>query len=88
MNDYQHHPPGTQENYNSFSPRNLIVEKGNKLKCPEGPGGGKGEPGVSPRFSHQNLHLLNNYHQMVKQFLRVQLHTLMPHLWVHKHVSM
>jgi hypothetical protein len=30
---------GNPENYNSFSSRNLMMEKSNKLKCPEGPGG-------------------------------------------------
>jgi len=39
----QHYPPGTQENDNSFSLRNLIVGKGK-----EGRGGGKGEPPVPP----------------------------------------
>jgi len=38
----QHYPPGTQENYNSFSSRNLITGKGKELEFPEGRGGGKG----------------------------------------------
>jgi len=37
----QHYPPRTHENYNSFSSRNLIMEKGTELKRPEGPGGCK-----------------------------------------------
>jgi hypothetical protein len=41
----QQYPPGTQENNNSFSPRNPITEKGKELEYPEGAGGGKGEPG-------------------------------------------
>jgi hypothetical protein len=45
---YQHYPPGTQENYNNFSSRNLIMGKGNDLEFPEGRGGGKGEPPSSP----------------------------------------
>ena len=44
----QQYPPGTQENYNSFSSRNPIIEKGKEFECPEGAGGGKGEPGVPP----------------------------------------
>ena len=44
----QQYPPGTQENYNSFSSRNPITEKGKELEYPEGAGGGKGEPGGSP----------------------------------------
>ena len=42
---YQQYPPGTQENYNSFSSRNPIKEKGMELKYPEGAGGGKGYRG-------------------------------------------
>jgi hypothetical protein len=38
----QHYPPGTQESYNSFSSRNLIMRKGKDLEFPEGRGGGKG----------------------------------------------
>jgi hypothetical protein len=44
----QHYPPGTQENDNSFSLRNLFIGKGKELEFPEGRGGGKGEPGVPP----------------------------------------
>ena len=40
MNEEQY-PPGTQENYNSFSPRNPITGKGKELEFPEGAGGGK-----------------------------------------------
>ena len=36
----QHIPPGTQENYTSFSSRNPITEKGNEPEFPEGAGGG------------------------------------------------
>jgi len=46
--DIQHVPPGTQENYNSFSSGNSITEKAKEIIQPEGPGGGKGEPGVPP----------------------------------------
>jgi hypothetical protein len=35
----QHYPPGTQENYNSFASKNIIMEKGKELEFPEGPGG-------------------------------------------------
>ena len=44
----QHYPPGTQEKYNSFSSRNLIIGKGKELEFSEERGGGKGEPGVPP----------------------------------------
>jgi hypothetical protein len=30
-----HYLPGTQENYNSFSSRNLMMEKGKELEFPE-----------------------------------------------------
>jgi len=39
----QHYPPGTQENYNGFASRNIIMDK--ELEFPEWP---KGEPGVPP----------------------------------------
>jgi hypothetical protein len=39
----QHYPPGTHENYNSFSSRNLITGKGKELEFPEGRGGGNEE---------------------------------------------
>jgi hypothetical protein len=42
----QHYPPGTQKNNNGFALRNIIMEKGKELEFHEGPGGGKGEPGV------------------------------------------
>jgi len=29
----QHYPPGTQENCNSFSSRDLMMEKGKELEC-------------------------------------------------------
>jgi hypothetical protein len=45
----QHYPPGTQENYNSFSSRNLIMGKGKELEFPEGWGGCQGEPPVPPK---------------------------------------
>jgi hypothetical protein len=48
----QHYPPGTQEDDNSFSSRNLIMGKGKELEFPEGRGGGKGQqrsPGVPPK---------------------------------------
>jgi hypothetical protein len=53
----QHYPPGTQENYNSFSSRDLMMEKGKELEYSRRAGGGKGleilriseEPGVPPR---------------------------------------
>ena len=44
----QQYQPETQENYNSFSSRIPITEKGKELEFPEGAGGGKGEPGVPP----------------------------------------
>ena len=47
-NVYQHYPPGTQEDYNSFSSRSLIMGKSKDLEFPEGRGGGKGEPPVPP----------------------------------------
>jgi hypothetical protein len=46
----QHYPPGNQENYNSFLSRDIVMGKGKELEFPEGPGGGKGEPGVPPKF--------------------------------------
>jgi hypothetical protein len=39
--DNQHYPPGTQEKYNSFSSRNLVMGKGTELEFPEGRGGGR-----------------------------------------------
>jgi len=50
-NGSQQYPPGTQENYNSFLSRDLMMGKGKELEFPEGPGGGKGEPGVPPNGS-------------------------------------
>jgi len=47
----QQYQPGTQENYNSFLSRNTITEKSKELECPEGAGGGKGEPGVPPKWN-------------------------------------
>ena len=32
----QHYPPGTQENYNNFASRNIMMEKGKELKSTEG----------------------------------------------------
>jgi hypothetical protein len=52
----QHYPPGTQENYNSFSSRNLITGKGKELEFPEGRGGGKGEPPVPPTIVLSSTH--------------------------------
>jgi hypothetical protein len=43
----QHVPPETQENYNSFSSGNSITEKAKEIIQP---GGGKGEPGIPPKF--------------------------------------
>jgi hypothetical protein len=34
----QHYPPGTQEIYNSFSSRNLMMKNGNELESSEGRG--------------------------------------------------
>jgi len=42
----QHYPPGTQEIYNSFSSRNLMMENGKKLKFTEGREGVRGNRGV------------------------------------------
>jgi hypothetical protein len=33
---YKNYPPGTQENHNSISSRNLIMGKGKELEFPEG----------------------------------------------------
>ena len=44
----QHYPQGTQKNYNSFSSRDLMMEKGKELEFSRRAGGGKGEPGVPP----------------------------------------
>jgi hypothetical protein len=38
----QHYPPGTQEDNNSFSSRNLAMGKGKELEFPEGRGGCQG----------------------------------------------
>jgi hypothetical protein len=46
----QHYPPGTQENYNSFSSRNLMMGKGTELEFPEGAGRGQGGTPGSPYF--------------------------------------
>jgi hypothetical protein len=53
LNIVQHYPPGTQEDYNSFSSRNLIMGKGKELEFPEGRGGGKGEPMVPPNIVYR-----------------------------------
>jgi len=60
----QHYPPGTQENYNSFSSRNLIMGKGTELEFPEGRGGGKGEPApVPPIIIQIELHRNNCFYE-------------------------
>jgi hypothetical protein len=41
----QHYPPGTQENYNSFASRNIIMGKGNELEFPIGGHGVRGTRG-------------------------------------------
>jgi hypothetical protein len=35
---HQHYPPGTQENYNNFPSRNLMMEKGKESEFLEGRG--------------------------------------------------
>jgi len=48
----QHYPPGTQEDYNSFSSRNLMMGKDKELEFPEGWGGCQGsatQPPVPPK---------------------------------------
>jgi len=42
-------PQETQENYNSFPSRNVMMEKDKESEFTEGRGGGKGEPGVPPK---------------------------------------
>ena len=42
LTNVRHYFPGTHENYNSFSSRNFIIEKGKKLKYPEGREGVRG----------------------------------------------
>jgi len=42
MSNSQHYPPGTQEDYNSFYSRNLMMGKGKELEFPEGRGGCQG----------------------------------------------
>jgi hypothetical protein len=44
----QHSPRGTEKNYNSFSSKNLMIEKGKELEFSEGLGDGEGEPEVPP----------------------------------------
>jgi hypothetical protein len=39
---YQHYPPGTQEIYNSFSSRNLMMKNSKNLEFPEGREGVRG----------------------------------------------
>jgi hypothetical protein len=46
-----HYSPGTHKIYNSVSPRNLRMIKDKALEFPEVPGGGKGEPGVPPKWT-------------------------------------
>jgi hypothetical protein len=46
----RHYPPGTQENYNSFSSRNHIIGKGKGLEFPEGRGGFQGSATQSGEF--------------------------------------
>jgi hypothetical protein len=38
----QHYPPETQENYNSFSSRNIMMKNGKELEFPEGREGVRG----------------------------------------------
>ena len=66
----QQYPAGTQENYNSFSSRNPIKEKGKEPEFPEGAGGGKGEPGVPPRTMIVHAKTDHNFR---KQFARSKL---------------
>ena len=50
----QHYPPGTHENYNSFSSGNLIMGKSKELEFSEGRGGCQGsatQPPVPPTLS-------------------------------------
>ena len=58
----QHYPPGTQENYNSFSSRDIMMEKGKELECTRRAGGGKGsgireadsdDRGFPPKTEHE-----------------------------------
>jgi hypothetical protein len=49
---FQHYPLGTQENYNSFSLRNLMMGKGKKLESL------KGGNGVRGRRSLYDLNLI------------------------------
>jgi len=41
----QHYPPGTQEKYNNFVSRNIMMEKGKELKSPKGGEGVRGNRG-------------------------------------------
>jgi hypothetical protein len=41
----QHYPPGTQQIYNSFASKNLMMENGKKLEFPEGQEGVRGNQG-------------------------------------------
>jgi hypothetical protein len=65
MEEDQHYPPGTQENYSNFPSRNLMMEKGKESESPEGQGGGKGEPWVPPK-EDQEGYLANNADQAKK----------------------
>jgi hypothetical protein len=44
----QYYPPGTQKNYNIFSNRDLMMEKGKELECSRREGGGQGGTHGSP----------------------------------------
>ena len=76
------YPPGTQENYNSFSSRNPITGKGKELECPEGAGGGKGEPGVPPAFDKTDGQCaFNNIIDIYPEFLRYGILNILDYIY-------
>jgi hypothetical protein len=80
MNDRdldQHYQPGTQEIYNSFSSRNLIMKNGNELETSEGRGGGKGVPlSIVKEFSSQfaNNIITNIVRKLTTKFISLGRH--------------
>jgi Eukaryotic-type carbonic anhydrase len=57
----QHVPPGTQEGFLIKTKENFVTAKAKEIIQPEGPGGGKGEPGVPPTIGEERYRWIE-YH--------------------------